>query len=512
MEHQTPAQQPRHYGHHPVQGGGFAEFIRAHQVILSLCVLIIPNVITWILLFPGYFQADHQSAIASLVAGEPRQWHSLIWAYLATPFFYFSPHYAVYGLAQIGLFVACAFFSIKRLVRIKLIKSMLPLSVFYGLFPTYLLYNELYSSDVCFAALLISLTAMLAEVVESRGKALRSVGFCLKVAVLCFFVLSLRKNALLIGIVLCVLIPLRFRRVWMGALVTFGGALLAAMLVDALFPVLVGATPSPSQEMLSVPSLQIAAVYANDGDVPEEANAYLTTIRSKDDWAFAYEPHTADLAKAGVQLTPEFIKSWIDVGMRNLGTYIVTYLQLEYPFWTLGNSGDNFSAVDFGIHEEFTTAIDGIPSKEYLAQFNGVEGKSDLWLKVMNLQTDFNNLHLPVLTDFYHLVMCNTGLPLWLLVIGLIITRKGRRLDYLTVGTPVACVLLSLLLFAPMPMFRYVIQVYYCMPILMVYLCRRTSHIRIVRRRPRPKSRVRHAATPKRTTENAFQRGATPSA
>ena len=454
--------------------------LRGHETLVSLSLLIVPNVICWLLLFPGYFQADHQESIARFLSGAPSLWHSMVWSLLALPLVYATPSYALYGLFQIALFVVCAYCSIRRLVRLGILRGTVLTSALFGLFPSFLLFNELYSSDVCFASLLILLTSMCIEIAETRGGAFRDRGFCVRLALLCFFVLSLRKNAVLIGVTLCVVVPLAFRPVWRQALLTFLCSLVVALGLDMSWPVLMGAQPSPSQEMLSVPTLQIAATYAAGGDIPDDANRYLTSFRSSEDWAAAYVPYTADFAKNHISLTPEFAKSWLEIGLRNPGIYLSAYAQLEYPFWTLVDTSENFLSTDFGCNEQFTHEHLSPGHESYASQFGGEEEKSSLWRKPQSIQSLVNNLRLPVLSDLFYLVLFNRGLSLWVVLVGLVASARERRLGYLVSAIPVACVVLGLLVFAPMPLARYAMHTYYSLPLLIIYLVRRTS-VRVVR-------------------------------
>ena len=446
------------------------------EQIIALLLLLVPNLIAWVLLFPGYFQADHQLSMAKFINGSPDLWHSIVWTVLAYPLIYLSPSYALYGLLQIALFVACAYCSISRLVRLGLLRRMVPLAAVFGLFPAFVLYNELYSSDICFAVLLISLTSMLVEIVETRGEAFRGRGFCIRLLLVCFFVVSLRKNAVLAGVVLCIVVPLTFRSVWKRALLAIAGGVVAAVLLDAALSPVLGVKQSPSQELLSVPSLQIAATYNKGGVIPEDANRYFTAIRSEGDWAKAYSPDTADAAKQDVVLTPEFVWRWAELGLRNPGIYFRTYTQLEYPFWSLVNEGETYMGVDFACNEEFTHLPLQSGHESYAAQFDGVEAKSTLWRVPSRLQFIVEQLRLPVLTDLYHLVFFNRGLPFWVVAIGIILSRGGsRRGAFSIVAIPVICVIVSLLVFAPVPLMRYAMQSCYSLPVLLVYLTRRTG-------------------------------------
>ena len=453
---------------------GLGEWLCKRQTLASLIVLAVPNLVTWALLLPGYFQADHQARIAQFLSGEPSLWHSMVWTVASFPFLCLGPSYALYGLFQIALFVASVYFSVRRLVRLGILKGMVALSALFGFFPSFLLFNQLYSSDMCFASLMILLTSMCIEISESKGECLRDNRFCLRVAVVCFLVLSLRKNALLVGIGLCV-IPVVFRPVWRRAIVTFLGALIVAVGLDASLPILVGAKPSPSQEMLSVPSLQIAATYAAGGDIPESADRFFTSIRSAEEWSAAYVPGTADYAKRDVKLSTEFVVHWIETGIRNPGTFVSSYVQLEYPFWSLVDTSENYLSTDFGCHDEFTHAFIAAGHDSYESQFGGLDEKSVLWKKPMSLQGMVDSFRIPVLGDVFYILLFNRGLPFWVVLAGAVTSARGKRRNFLIASLPVACVILSLLMFAPMPLIRYAMQAYYSLPLLVAYYARRTS-------------------------------------
>lgn len=441
-----------------------------HERVASLLMLLVPNVLVWILLYPGYFQADHQAAIADLSNGVLYQQHSLFWSFLAYPFIYLSPSYAIYGLVQVVAFTACAYCSARKFECLGIVRSTVPLCAFFGLFPTYLLFNECYSSDICFAYVLMPLTALLAELAESKGRVLQSVSYCLKLVGLVVIALNLRKNALLIGVVLLVVLPLVCRDQRKRAAAVCGSALIIALAVDSFFPVVLGARRSPSQELLSVPATQIARVYATGGVIPDEANAYLTQNRTAEEWAQAYDPGSADMAKAEQVLTVDFLRSWLEIGLHNPKAYVEAYFDLEYPFWTFGYAGFDYTAIDFGVNETFTFSYAGEGTRqEYLDQFNGEEGKSVQWLMTKEIQTWLNDRHVPVLTDLYNLVLCNRSLPLWTFVLGLALAKRGRRLEFLIACLPLACVVVSLLAFAPVAMMRYAIEAYYMLPLVWTY-------------------------------------------
>lgn len=139
--------------------------------ILAVIFLFVPNLITWVLLYPGYLQPDHILRTAEFAGGAPSTMHSLLWTCLAFPFLYLSPSYAIYGLIQIAAFTYCAYRTISILKRMHFTKTKAIAALLFGLFPTFLLYNELYCSDVIFSYCIMLLAALLAEQTSHRAAA-----------------------------------------------------------------------------------------------------------------------------------------------------------------------------------------------------------------------------------------------------------------------------------------------------------------------------------------------------
>lgn len=241
---------------------------RMRRVVPLTCTVLIPHLIANYFFFPGFIQADHQSLIAHIAINQPSQWHSPLWGYLAFPLLYLSPSYGVYGIIQTCIFTICAVYSIVSLRSMSLIshKTELLLALIFGLSPTYLLYNQLYASDVIFAYLCIPLTVQLIKLVHSNGDALSNRSYRLSLILLAFLVFQLRKNAVLIPIGVFAITIIRYRVQRNNCFKCISVFLIAAIAASVFWTYAVKATPSPSQEMLSVPAQQIGRVFSRDGD------------------------------------------------------------------------------------------------------------------------------------------------------------------------------------------------------------------------------------------------------
>ncbi|RSX53686.1 UhpB [Bifidobacterium goeldii] len=461
---------------------------------IMTAILLIPNLLCLFFAWPGFIQADHQATIANIITGNPSQWHSLVWGYLAVPFMYFTPSYGFYGFVQIAYFVVAVVFSLYRLERAGLLsaKASIVASIFFALFPTFLMYNLLYSSDLIFAYTLLPLTVMLIEISMTRGEALRQNWFIITFGLLLLMAFELRKNAVLIVVFVFIIFVLRYSKIRARLAVLFAAIIVMIAAFSFLFGTVLQARPSASQELLSVPSQQIARAIYDGGDIPDSAGEVIYQIRSKEEWKNRYDPITADPEKMHTALTVDYVKAWFEIGIRNPKSYIRAYLDLMYPFWRITpDPGSIMIGIDFANHDGFTIGkCKDICSKEYLAQFPNTETAAQHWFA--SQYYTYTGSHFPLVADVVNYVLFNRALPLWTMLVGLFFAiRKRMVTDYLTVTVPLFATLISLLCFAPVPMFRYAAQMYYLLPAVMVYLYR-MNHGDLQSQKPRAKLRGAH--------------------
>lgn len=447
--------------------------------VLVTLIILVPHMTVYILSYPGFLQADHQSLIANIAVGEPSQWHSLLWGYLAFPFLYLSPSYGLYGLVQTFVLVVCAVYSLYKLSKLNLLgkRGILLVATIFGISPTLLLYNTLYASDIIFAYMLMPLCISFMEIALSNGKIFNNKFFCIRFCVLLFVIYELRKNAIIILVFSFFLLFIIFidnrKRVLSLFLVLCVGVVGA----NSFWTYGLNATPSPSQEMLSVPSVQIGYVFAHNGEIPSDAKAYLLSIRSEQEWKDRYSSFSADGEKDGLEFTFDFVKAWFEIGIRNPLAYVRAYIDLMHPYWEITSSSAGLNiGVDFYNHEKFTSSICDVNDckSDYVNQISREWSPVMLWIS--GVQGIILNTHWIGISDLLRLVFFNRALPFWIFVCGLLISLKKNKLkEYLVISLPLWSVLVSLLFFSPIASFRYIFQVFCILPIVGVYLKRMLS-------------------------------------
>ena len=451
------------------------------QLVLRFLLLTIPNLMVLALVYPGFLQADHQNTIAFMATGKFDEWHSLLWGFFAYPFLYLSGSIAVYGIVQIAIFSLSMLYSVHALQSMNIVSNRFAwgLIFFFAISPTFLMYNELYSSDVIFSALLAPLTVALIKVLVSNGKALSKISFSIPLTILFYIIFELRKNAVLIIIAGFIFMFFLFKKYRKQSFLMFVGCI-ALILCTSLFnSVILHSEKSPSQEMLAVPVQQIGRAVADGGEIPEDAVKTLEKIRPLREWGEDYHFDNSDYLKFNnkypdkekVTLSSEFISAWIKIGIKNPTSYIRAYIDFMHPYWQLGaDRSTTYISTDFLNHDNYTIdSCHGSCRAQYIEQF---DRKNTRWQnRLSRADQTIDNLHIPLLTDAVDFIFFNRALPLWIFIFGLIVAIRKKTLKYyFLVSSPLWCILLSLFFFSPVACFRYALQMYYLLPLLVAWL------------------------------------------
>lgn len=432
-------------------------------VLVFLCVLA-PSLCMWVYLFPGFLQPDHAATIAYLATGTLNAWHSIFWALLAKPLLYDLPSYGWYGLAQVLVYAAAITFSLLRLRKLGVVKNggMWVLVAVFALSPCYVLYNVTYSSDIVFSALLVPYTTLLVELAVTRLESLRRPGFLAGVATLTFILLELRKNALLIPLLLLIALLLMRRDLWKRILVGVLVPVVAFLGVNAVFDAAFNVSKSPSQELMSVPAQQIGRVYASGLLVPDDIDEYFTSIRGADEWKTLYDSYTADPEKQGLRLSAQFMGNWARLGVKYPTVYFAAYWDLMKHYFTMDPQPT--VAFDFSAYPDFTTIPCQSQCKpEYVQQMTAPltshQAKVLQWFARM-----FGSRWL---MQTVGRVFFNTAMPFWcLLAVFLVIMLRKKRKRLLIAVIPLACLFIAFCVFSPVVLIRYAMEMYYMIPVL----------------------------------------------
>ena len=445
--------------------------------MIALLLIVFPQLIALMIFWPGVLHYDHARIIASTMSAEPSEWHSLLWGYLAGSIIMTTGTMGAYGIIQVLIQVIIECYSVFSLRKIGILsnRGMVIMAAVYGLTPTYLMYGLLWGTDTLFAVLMALVTTLMMEY-ERDHAIIDDKRWMILMIIALFFMMQFRKNAVLIPVIIAIIIVLTSRRVKRTLVLVVMPLLLTGML-SALFSY-ADAQASPVYEALGAPSQQVGAVAASDGNVSEWALEEFEKTRPWDEWASGYQPTLADNEKEGIADAWGFLRAWADTGVRNPGIYVRAWADLMFPYWQFSVSQKYDLHVN-DITDNFkNVGEEPLCLQDNYACYGGDGPRRLITIAAHNKRTEWLSRcyesvvysRIPILADSFLLVFFNTALSLWTLVITCILSARRRSFArWLIIASPCVYIMASLLLFSPIASFRYALEMYWSLPLLVAW-------------------------------------------
>ncbi len=230
--------------------------------------------------------------------------------------------------------------------------------LFLALFPVISMYVLCSTKDTLFTIALLMQMIFMYEMLEDAEGFFSSWKQPLGLALGTFFMLSFRHNGVYAYVVFLVFLAWSIwkrRKAYSGyikgmalMLVT---PLLAASIVSMLLAGVLNADTSEKQEMLTVPIMQLARVYASDENAFSEADEEILLAYLPENALANYTPKLADNVKVYFnserysEQPGEFWGLWFRTGISHVGTYLNAWLYTSYGFWYPDTVIDVYSGV-----------------------------------------------------------------------------------------------------------------------------------------------------------------------
>ncbi len=248
------------------------------------------------------------------------------------------------------------------------------------------------------------------------------------------------------------------RKNWKRVALCGGCILIGFLLINGPIYTAMGIEKGNSREMLSVPMQQIAYVTVTNSDSlsPDELdkiNQYIPTEQI----AETYNPRFADPVKGTFitenfnQNPADFFKLWVDLQFQYPQEYIVSFLNLNIPYWYPdANSVDTYAQRSY-----IETTVPTNPMTEYVViRDSKIPALYEQYEKVASFDR-FKTL--PIVSNIFSL-----SFPIWFLVFGTLVQIVKKEKKTIIVFLP------SLLLWCTF-MLGPVSNLRYLLPIIVMY-------------------------------------------
>lgn len=424
-------------------------------VLLVLCWLPV-----WLAFWPGTFSPDSITQFYAYYNGDHSSHHpllhTLLLGSLMTLGLDLHPEgYATYGLAmycavQLVLTAGCVAYGISWMKRrgVPVWARLITLGLF-ALNPFYAPWAFYAQKDVLFGALVLVFCLQLADMWTFGMKPVRMIGFVLTAVLM----MLLRNNGIY---ALALLLP--FAVWWAKGMHIRMTALLAGCMalyvaVNAGLMAVLYAAEGSKVEILSIPLQQIARTLREDPSARElDEDGVLDTLFGEEDISALYSESIADPLKWSVDYDlldeniPALIKLWAKMGVRHFGIYVEAFLAQNLPY-LLPNS-DMLQSFDFGIQQPEWFPIEEtsyLPSLR--AAYEGYE-QNLIFADIPGTK-----------------LLCHPAFYVWLAVAGFACACFQHKYGLMTAFGFLIAVWFTCLL-GPVAIMRYLLGVYYAVPVL----------------------------------------------
>ncbi len=440
-------------------------FYRNHTALCSFLICLFCWLPYFLYQYPGIMTPDSINQFAQILGESPYSNHHP-WTHTMLFGFFYHTGYALTGnmVAAVScytLFQMCLlsgsiayFISTLRIYRIRPF-ILLMITAFYALIPYHAVFSVTIWKDIPFAAAVLFFgCAILRLTYMDKVRFREMAAFTLSGIMICLF----RSNgwyAFVFALPFLLFIYHKRARVFYPALFII---LCTAIIVK--YPVMNAFHVEQPDfiESVCIPMQQITAVICNDRALSEEQLDLVENVVDLTYIKDLYNPTFADnikeLVRAGNQdyLTShkkEFLKLWIDLGLRYPGDYLTAYVKQTYGYWYpdsfyLVAEAEGVSATRYGVSH---TPLIGGPLV--------IKGK-EIAIKLGSMVPIYGTLW-------------SMGVACWIMIfsIGTVIIR--REYHKLTCYLPSTALLLTVLIATPVATeFRYVYFMVFSLPFYLI--------------------------------------------
>lgn len=443
----------------------FANFVRSHTALCAFLCCLLCWLPYYLYQYPGIMTPDSINQLEQILGVIPWSNHHP-WVHTLVFGLFYHIGYAltknmviavsVYTFFQMCLLAGSVAYFISTLRSHKIRPFVLLLIMaFYALIPYHAVFSVTVWKDIPFAAAVLFFScAILRLAVQNKVCAKNLAVLFVTSVMICLF----RSNGWYAFVLALPFLMFGFRRKAKAVYPPLLAALFLAAIVK--YPVMNAFQVEQPDfiESVSIPMQQIAAVICNDRYLTEEELSLIEEVVDLTYIHELYNPTFADnikeLVRAGhqdylVAHKNEFLKLWIDLGLRYPGDYLTAYVNQTYGYWYpdsfyLVAEAEGVSATDLGVSH---TPLIGGP----------------LVIKTKEIAIKLGSM-VPIYGTLWSM-----GVACWVLLFSISVTVIRREYRKLICYLPGFALLLSVLAATPVATeFRYVYFLVLCLPFYLI--------------------------------------------
>ncbi len=437
-------------------------------------ILILINLPVLLAEYPGFFVYDAQEELNEVLTRTFTTHHPLLHVLLLGGTI--ALVHKLIGSWNAGIFayiflqmlvITCIFAYVITFLQKRGIgkRSRLLWIIFYGAFPTIVMYTLCSSKDGLFSAFFLLLTALLVQLTESPAEFVTEKGKVSAFIVAAALMPCFRHNGFYAYLVFVPFLLFYFRKELskkLAALIII--PVIAYLVISTLLSVAFTDGNTHHQEMLTVPIMQMARVYTFDKDsmTADEISTLLSYIPAEN--LRMYTPRVSDLVKVGFNNElyekdkASFWKLWSSLFRKHPMTYVNAWFLTSYGYW--------YPAATINVYQGTTVFTFTYDKSSYFGYEVELPGSRHSFIPAIDKMYryislgDFRNDY-PII---YLLFSPGLMAILWLYILSYRIYKKDIK--NIIPFIPVILIWLTVLL-GPTYLVRYVVILWIAFPILL---------------------------------------------
>lgn len=436
--------------------------------------------------YPGFFVYDAQEEYMQVVTRNFTTHHPLVHVLLMGGLVHlgykltgsYNIGIAIYTIFQMAILSGVFGYFVWKLGKRGLPKAgRIILTLYLGLCPVLVMFSLCSAKDGLFAGMLLLMVLLLQDLFNEPEYFFDKKGKSICLAVTALGMMLLRHNGCYaFGIsAICFLwflykkSSVEKRRVLLRkATMYFGGVLVVYFLVNQGFAKILHAQTGEHQEMLTVPIMQMARVYAYEKDSlsieqQQKLEAYLPK-----EALLRYTPKVSDGVKAQFQNKvfeenpSAFFKLWLEIGAKHPVAYLNAWFMTSYGFW--------YPDTVIDVYRGNTVFTYTYKDSSYFGYEVELPGERNSRIPIID--KFYRNLSLEIFQQKIPIVamLFSPGFFFWCLMFGLGFLMQG---EYGEKAMPYLLPLLVWMTFllGPTYLVRYVVYFWLVVPLLGVEIC-----------------------------------------
>ena len=268
------------------------------KIALYALPFLVVSLFFLIAFYPGTMTPDSLAQWGQAKSKQYTDWHPVVHTWLIGLLLKIRDTPAVIALFQIFMFSFTTGLLGYVLERARIPKAFIWLGlIIFALSPIHAITSITIWKDVSFSVVLFLFTILIFLIVKSAGKVISSWPFIILFVLASLGVIFFRHNGFPVFVVTMVFVLIMYRTHWKRVLPITVMLILTHQIVTGPIYTALKVHPSDPQEMLSIPTQQIATIVTEEGYMTDEQTEYINRLFPIPLWTEKFNPYSVDPIK-----------------------------------------------------------------------------------------------------------------------------------------------------------------------------------------------------------------------